>query len=60
MGMGTLMPYLHGVLVWDGGASAPEGADALCSNHLDILPFRRAASGGGGGGGGEESFCVVF
>jgi hypothetical protein len=48
MGIGTLMPNLLGILVWDGGASAPKGADALCPYHLDILPFRRAALGGGG------------
>jgi hypothetical protein len=49
MGIGTLMPLPLGVLVWDGGASAPEGADALFPHHMDILPFRRAASGGGVG-----------
>jgi hypothetical protein len=48
MGIGTLMPYLLVVPVWDGGASAPKGADALCPQHLDILPSRRAASGGEG------------
>jgi hypothetical protein len=46
MGICTLMPHLLGVLVWDGGASAPEGADALCPHHLDILLPRRAASRG--------------
>jgi hypothetical protein len=44
MGIGTLMPYLLGVPVRDGGASPPEGADALYPHHLDILPSRRAAS----------------
>jgi hypothetical protein len=47
MGIGTLMPHLLGVPVWDGGASAPEGADARSPHHLDILPSRRAASEGG-------------
>jgi hypothetical protein len=36
------MPHLLGVPVWDDGASAPEGADALCPQHLD-----RVASGAG-------------
>jgi hypothetical protein len=49
MGIGTLMLLLLGVLVWDGGASAPEGADPLFPHHMDILLFRRAASGGGVG-----------
>jgi hypothetical protein len=48
MGIGTLMPHLLGVPVWDGGALAPKGANVLCPHHMDILPFRRAASGGTG------------
>ena len=40
MVIGTLMPHLLGVPEWGDGASAPEGADALCPHHLDILPFR--------------------
>jgi hypothetical protein len=48
MGIGILMPHLLGVPVWDGRASAPKGADALCPHHMDILPFRRAPSVGGG------------
>jgi hypothetical protein len=46
MGFGTLMPHLLGVPVWDGRASAPEGTDALCPHHMDILPFQKAAWGG--------------
>ena len=38
MGIGTLMPHLLGVPVWDGGASAPKGADALCSGGLPTRP----------------------
>jgi hypothetical protein len=34
-----------------GGASASEGADALCSHYLDILPSRRAPWGERKGGG---------
>jgi hypothetical protein len=48
MGIGTPMPHLLGVSVWDGGALAPKGADALCPHHLDILLSRRPAKGGGG------------
>jgi hypothetical protein len=44
MGIGTLMPHLLGFLVWDGGALAPEGADALCPHHLDIFQFRYVTS----------------
>jgi hypothetical protein len=47
MDIGTLMPHLLGVAVWDGGALAPEGADALCPHHLEILPSLRAAWGAG-------------
>jgi hypothetical protein len=46
MGIGTLIPHLLGVSVWDGGASAPKGANVLCPHHLDILSSSRAASGG--------------
>jgi hypothetical protein len=45
MGIGALMPHFHGVLVWDGGASAHE---ALCPYHLEILPSCLAAWRGGG------------
>ena len=43
----SIYTHLLGVPVWDGAASAPEGANALCPNHLDILPIQRAALGGG-------------
>ena len=40
MGIGILMPHLLGIPVWDGGASAPKGADALCSGGLPTRPTR--------------------
>jgi len=50
MGIGTMMPHLLGVPLWDGRATTPKEADALGPHHLDILPSVGPHPGGGGGG----------
>jgi hypothetical protein len=49
MGIGSLMPHLLGVPVWDGEASASVGANALCLLTTWISFHSEGQHRGGGG-----------